>query len=58
VLMGLRDRAVKGDERAARLFLMLVFDWAEKHELKAELDGDLVFKVEYVDASRLRDKKD
>jgi len=58
VLIGLRDKAMMGDERAAKLFFKLVFDWAEKHELKAELDGDLVFKVEYVDASRLRDKKD
>ena len=51
VLVGLRDKAAMGDERAAKLFFKLVFDWAEKHELKAELGGDLVFKVEYVDAS-------
>lgn len=53
VLIGLRDKAVKGDEKAARLFLMLVFDWKEKSEAEVKLEGggDFTFKIEYVNAA-------
>lgn len=42
VLMGLRNRASKGDAQAAKLFFALVYDWVEKHEVK----GDLKVKAE------------
>ena len=48
VLMGLRNKAVKGDAQAAKLFFMLVHDWSEKHEHK--VDGDVTIIFEDVDA--------
>jgi len=37
VLLGLRNRASKGDAQAAKLFFALVYDWNEKQEIKGEL---------------------
>lgn len=38
VLMGLRIKAMKGDAAAAKLYFMLVYDWNDKYELKAEVE--------------------
>lgn len=38
VLMGLANKARKGDAQAAKLFFMLVYDWNEKHEIKGEVE--------------------
>jgi hypothetical protein len=48
VLMGLRNRASKGDAQAAKLFFMLVFDYSEKTEV--EHKGELKVKFEFVDS--------
>ena len=45
VLVGLQERAEGGDAAAARLFFMLVFDWSEKHEIKAKVDATVKAKV-------------
>ena len=45
VLVGLQERAEGGDAAAARLFFMLVFDWSEKHEVKAKVDATVKAKV-------------
>lgn len=39
VLMGLRNRAAKGDPQAIKLYMMLVYDWREKTELKADINA-------------------
>ncbi|MBE9594204.1 MAG: hypothetical protein IMF19_12100 [Proteobacteria bacterium] len=45
VLLGLRNRASKGDAQAAKLFFALVFDWNEKQEIKGELKLKAEVKV-------------
>jgi hypothetical protein len=45
VLLGLRNRASKGDAQAAKLFFALVFDWNEKQEIKGELKVKAEVKV-------------
>jgi hypothetical protein len=54
VLMGLRNRASKGDAQAAKLFFMLVFDYSEKTEQK--ITGDI--KLEYTPAKYTKDEDD
>ena len=49
VLLGLRDRAYKGDAQAAKLFFMLVYDWTEKTEKKIEGTIEHIIKVVYDD---------
>jgi len=57
VLSGLLKKAVTGDERAARLFLALVFDWREKHEVEGKIDSDVNFRIEFVDAGGPKEDK-
>jgi len=57
VLSGLLKRAAKGDERAARLFLALVFDWRETHEVEGKIDSDVNFRIEFVDAGGPKEDK-
>ena len=45
VLMGLRNRAAKGDAQAAKLFFALVYDWNEKQEVTGELKIKAEVKV-------------
>jgi predicted ArsR family transcriptional regulator len=49
VLMGLRNRAAKGDPAAVKLYLMLMYDWREQivHEHKGETKH--IFEVHYED---------
>jgi hypothetical protein len=54
VLLGLRNRASKGDAQAAKLFFMLVFDYSEKTEQK--ITGDI--KLEYTPAKYTKDEDD
>lgn len=49
VLLGLRNRAVKGDAQAAKLFLALVWGWNEKQEHTIEGTIETVIKVQYED---------
>lgn len=51
VLMGLRNRASKGDAQAAKLFFALVYDWSERTEQK--ITGDI--KLEYTPANYVKD---
>jgi len=47
VLSGLLKKAVTGDERAARLFLALVFDWSEKQRVEHEGEVKTILEVRY-----------
>lgn len=44
VLMGLRNKASKGDAQAAKLFFMLVYDYSEKQEHKIDSSVKIVFE--------------
>lgn len=46
VLMGLMERAQGGDGPAAKLFFNIVYDWAEKREIKADVKADVKVKGE------------
>lgn len=52
VLMGLRNKAAKGDAQAAKLFFMLVHNWREKieHEIEGEIKN--VIEVRYVNEKK------
>lgn len=54
VLLGLRDKAIKGDAQAAKLLFMILFDWSEKQQI--EHKGDL--KIIFEDARDGEDDKD
>ena len=56
VLMGLRNRASKGDAQAAKLFFALVYDWAEKSEHKVEGTIETIIKVHYEDKNEDKNK--
>lgn len=49
VLMGLRNRAAKGDPAAIKLFMMLIYDWNEKVEHKVETRTRHIIEVRYED---------
>lgn len=38
VINALKDKALEGDERSARLFFLLTFDIGDKKEIKADVD--------------------
>lgn len=46
ILMGLRQKASKGDAQAAKLFFMLVYDWNEKHEIIGDVKTTLTVRYE------------
>jgi predicted transcriptional regulator len=58
VLMGLRNRASKGDAQAAKLFFALVYDWNEKIEHDVEGTIETIIKVHYEDEDEDRDKNE
>jgi DNA-binding transcriptional regulator YhcF (GntR family) len=51
ILMGLANKARKGDAQAAKLFFMLVYDWNEKQVQKIEGTVETIIKVHYEDES-------
>ena len=54
VLLGLRNRAIKGDAQAAKLFFALVFDYNEKHDVEGELK--IKAEVKTLNAKEVIDK--
>ncbi len=58
VLMGLMNRASKGDAQAAKLFFALVYDWNEKIEHDVEGTIETIIKVHYEDEDEYEDKNE
>jgi hypothetical protein len=56
VLLGLRNRAAKGDAQAAKLFFALVYDYSEKIEHDVEGTIETIIKVHYEDEDEDKNK--